>query len=64
LPDAAGVVDTRRTGRTVVITTRAYSPDLEGVYTRAGASVRDVQRMTLEEIFVATVMHNRKEVAA
>ena len=29
----------------------------------AGATVRDVQRMTLEEIFVATVMRSRKEAA-
>ncbi len=31
------------------------------LYEQAGATVRDVKRMTLEEIFVATVMHNRKE---
>ena len=30
-------------------------------YERAGAAVRDVQRMTLEEIFVANVMSNRRE---
>ena len=30
-------------------------------YRQAGATVREVQRMTLEEIFVATVMHKRKE---
>ena len=61
LPDATGVVDVQRNGRVVVVTTRAYTPEVDAVYTRAGATVRDVQRMTLEEIFVATVMHNRKE---
>ena len=30
---------------------------------RAGVTVRDVQRMTLEEIFVANVMSNRRETA-
>jgi ABC-2 type transport system ATP-binding protein len=64
LPDIAGVVDTRRDGRVVVMVTRAYTPKLDVILARAGATVRDVQRMTLEEIFVATVMHNRKEVAA
>ena len=61
LPDATGVVDVQRNGRVVVVTTRAYTTEVDAVYTRAGATVRDVQRMTLEEIFVATVMHNRKE---
>jgi hypothetical protein len=44
-----------------VATTRSYTPDLPAVYARAGVTVRDVQRMTLEEIFVANVMSNRRE---
>ncbi len=56
-----GVTEVVRSGNTAVVTTNAYSPELPAVYTRAGATVRDVRRMTLEEIFVATVMHNRKE---
>ena len=47
-----------------VATTKAYTPDLDAVYERAGVTVRDVQRMTLEEIFVANVMSNRREKAA
>ena len=34
----------------------AYSPDVHAACEHAGALVRDVQRMTLEEIFVANVM--------
>jgi ABC-2 type transport system ATP-binding protein len=64
LPEPAGVVATAVNGRIAVVTTNAYTPELEAVYERAGARVREVQRMTLEEIFVATVMHNRKEHAA
>ena len=64
LPAAAGAIETVVNGRTAVVTTNAYTPELEAVYERAGARVRDVQRMTLEEIFVATVMHNRREPAA
>jgi ABC-2 type transport system ATP-binding protein len=56
-----GVTEITRSGHTAVVTTNAYSPELEALYTQAGATIRDVRRLTLEEIFVATVMHNRKE---
>jgi ABC-2 type transport system ATP-binding protein len=56
-----GVTEITRSGHTAVVTTNAYTPELEALYTQAGATVRDVRRLTLEEIFVATVMHNRKE---
>jgi len=61
LHEPPGVTEVARSGNTAVVTTNAYSPELPGIYTRAGATVRDVRRMTLEEIFVANVMHNRKE---
>jgi ABC-2 type transport system ATP-binding protein len=64
LPHPDGVVETTTGGRTAVVTTRAYTPDLEAVYERAGVTVRTVQRMTLEEIFIANVMSNRREDAA
>jgi ABC-2 type transport system ATP-binding protein len=60
-PAVPGAVETTVSGRTAVITTRAYSPEAHGACERAGAAIRDVQRMTLEEIFVATVMSNRRE---
>ncbi|MEO5821057.1 MAG: ABC transporter ATP-binding protein [Vicinamibacteraceae bacterium] len=59
-PDLPGAVDTTVSGRTAVITTRTYTPDVHGACERTGAVIRDVQRMTLEEIFVATVMSNRR----
>ena len=61
LPVAPGATTVVQDGRTAVITTGAYAPELEALYARSGATVRDVQRLTLEEIFVTTVMHNRKE---
>jgi ABC-2 type transport system ATP-binding protein len=61
LPVPPGVVDTTTSGRISIATTREYSPDLEALYERAGAKVCEVQRMTLEEIFVANVMRNRRE---
>ena len=59
-PAVPGAVETIVSGRTAVITTRAYSPEVHAACERAGAAIRDVQRMTLEEIFVATVMSNRR----
>src|SRR5690606_38816691 len=60
-PVLPGSVETTVSGRVAVITTKAYSPEVYAACERAGATVRDVQRMTLEEIFVANVMDNRRE---
>jgi ABC-2 type transport system ATP-binding protein len=61
LPAVPGVADVARSGHVAVVTVSEYWPELPAVYEQAGARVRDVQRMTLEEIFVANVMHKRKE---
>lgn len=63
LPPLPGVIAFQVDGRLATATTNVYSPDLEADCARAGAIVREVQRMTLEEIFIATVMHSRKEAA-
>jgi ABC-2 type transport system ATP-binding protein len=60
-PSFPGVVAVSASGRVAVVTTRAYSAELETAYAAAGMQVHDVQRMTLEEIFVANVLHKRKE---
>jgi ABC-2 type transport system ATP-binding protein len=64
LPAAPGVVDTVTSGRQAIVTTRAYAPGFEAGYAAAGVGIHAVERLTLEEIFVATVMHNRRERAA
>jgi ABC-2 type transport system ATP-binding protein len=67
LPAIPGVVETNASGRLVIATTSAYTPGplgIAAIYERAGARVCDVQRMTLEEIFVASVMSKRREQAA
>jgi ABC-2 type transport system ATP-binding protein len=61
LPTLPGVSSTQRQGRTAVVTTRAWSEGLQALYRQSGASIRDVQRMTLEEIFVASVLERRQE---
>jgi ABC-2 type transport system ATP-binding protein len=60
LHEPPGVTEIARSGHTAIVTTNAYTSELRAMYEQAGAAVRDVQRMTLEEIFVANVMHNRK----
>jgi len=64
LPVLPSIVDFSVSGRVAVATTNGYTPDLAAAYARAGATVTDVQNMTLEEIFVANVMSSRKEATA
>lgn len=60
-PGLPGVIELDATGRLAVATVNDYTPDIPAAYERAGARVCEVQRMTLEEIFVATVIASRKE---
>jgi ABC-2 type transport system ATP-binding protein len=60
-PALPGVIDVDTTGHLAVVTANDYSADIPAAYESAGIVVRDVQRMTLEEIFVANVMASRKE---
>lgn len=64
LPTLRGAVDVQVSGHIAVVTTNAYTDELPAFYASAGAVVREVQRMTLEEIFVANVMQSRRERAA
>ncbi len=50
--------------RLATITTNNYQPALHMALESIGARVQEVQRMSLEEIFVACVMRSREEVAA
>jgi hypothetical protein len=61
LPPFAGVIDVTSSGRTAVVTTKAFTPELPAFYNQAGAVVREVQHMTLEEIFVAEVTSSRED---
>jgi ABC-2 type transport system ATP-binding protein len=61
LPQAPDVVDVSANGQVATVTTRNYTPELHLIYEQVGATVHTVQRMTLEEIFVANVMRSRKE---
>jgi ABC-2 type transport system ATP-binding protein len=61
LPQVASVVDVSTSGQLATVTTNHYTPELHHVFERAGAVIHEVQRMTLEEIFVANVMNSRRE---
>ena len=60
LPRIQGLVDVQRSGRLAVVTTDAYREGSQAVFQSAGASVSAVERMTLEEIFLASVSDPEK----
>ena len=60
LPTLPGAVDVTVSGRVATVTTNARPQELAAAYARAGATIVEIQRMTLEEIFVANVMASRK----
>jgi len=57
LPDLPHLVSRVADGQFVTLTTNRFSKDLVAFL---GSSVREVHRMSLEEIFVANVMHHRE----
>jgi ABC-2 type transport system ATP-binding protein len=57
LPELPNIVGRVTDGQFLTLTTNQYS---EGLRTLIGPHIRDVQRMTLEEIFVANVMQHRE----
>jgi ABC-2 type transport system ATP-binding protein len=61
LPPVPGLVDVSLGERLATLTTDQYSPALHAAVEHAGARVTEVQRMSLEEIFVASVLRSRKE---
>ena len=61
LPRLRDVVDLSLGERIAVLTTDNYRPQLNAQLEQTGARVREVQRMSLEEIFVACVMRSRSE---
>jgi ABC-2 type transport system ATP-binding protein len=64
LPRLADVVEISSSERLATVTTNNYQPTLHIAFESIGARVHEVQRMSLEEIFVASVMRSRGEVPA
>jgi ABC-2 type transport system ATP-binding protein len=63
LPTLPGVIDVQSQGRVATVISNRFTPELLAGCAAAGARVVDVQRMTLEDIFIATVMNSRKDAA-
>jgi ABC-2 type transport system ATP-binding protein len=61
LPQLPDVVQVSPGGRLATLTTSNYQPALHAAVEQTGARVHEVQRMSLEEIFVASVMGSREE---
>lgn len=64
LPALPEIVAAESSGRIVTVTTDCFAPGLVQTYQQAGATVRAVQSMTLEEIFVARIAVDREKEAA
>ncbi len=64
LPELPGTVSLIGEGRSRVLTTNRFTEDITGACQAAGASIHAIQTMSLEEIFVNTVMGQRGEAAA
>ena len=61
LPALPGTVGIEGTGRAIMLTTRRFDPGVAAACVAAGATVRAVDTMSLEEIFVSNVMAHREE---
>lgn len=61
LPVFEEAIEVSATGRIATVTTNAFTPQLCQQYERHGIRVHEIQRMTLEEVFVANVLHSRLE---
>ncbi len=55
LPALPGIVESQPAGHQLVLTVSGYGPVLEQHLKASGATIHDVERMTLEEIFIASV---------
>ena len=64
LPVLPQVTELSGSGHLATATTNDFSDEVTAAFTQSGAIVREIQRMTLEEIFVANVMSSRKGRAA
>lgn len=60
IPELAGTTESHRTGRLANIITSQFTPRVTETLQESGATVHAVERLTLEEIFVAAVMGSRE----
>ncbi|WP_395373297.1 ABC transporter ATP-binding protein [Marinicella sp. W31] len=61
LPKHQGITETFRNGQSVVLTIKQADEEVKQLYQQAGADIQSIERMSLEEIFVAEVESSRVE---
>jgi ABC-2 type transport system ATP-binding protein len=59
LPDLPEAVEVQQMGHQIVLTLTGYNETLEAALKASGAAINDIQRLTLEEIFIASVEAGR-----
>jgi len=64
LPTLDGVITRSTSGRLTVLTANRFTPAMTAACVAAGANVRAIETMSLEEIFVANVQQRREREAA
>lgn len=62
IPDIAGIKDVKHSGHIAVVTVSDFNQQLQQKFEAAGHTVQGVERLTLEEIFLASVQHARGRV--
>ena len=60
-PCPDGITELVHNGHSATVTTNRWSPELVSFYESTGARFHSLQRMNLEEIFIASVMYNRAQ---
>ena len=63
LPHLPGVIDVGGSSRLPVLTTNRFDPAMLSVCQELGVTVKAIDSMTLEEIFIASVQHRREALA-
>ena len=64
LPNLSGIVEVQRAGHQVVLIVSDFDAALEARVRSTGAAINEVQRLTLEEIFIASVEASQAAEAA
>ena len=59
LPELAGIIEVQQSGHQIVLTLSGYSDAVAAQLKSSGAAINEVQRLTLEEIFIASVESGR-----
>jgi len=59
IPDLPEIIETQQSGHQVVLTCSDYDPSLEERIRATGATINEVERLTLEEIFITSVQASK-----